>query len=325
MRWSTFSLTAALAILLLAPVADRTEAADLHLEDIVFLLYATELDRTQIRLGQLAVEKAEDEQVRQFARRMVDYHRQSSDRLTQIAQQYGIEPPQGISPLAQRMQDGLQQLTGAPFDHEYMASQVIYDYSAHYFYRREALHGQAGQVWREAARQAGQMREHRREAQQIARRLEAQPAGLHPEDRTFLLYAMDVDLTQVQLSGLAAEKAEDEQVRRFARRMVDYHGRSYDRLARTARENGIEPLQEVGLIAQAMQDVLQQLSGPMFDWQYINAQVIYHYAAFYRYERENIHGRGKDLRSTAGQAFRDVQEHHDDALGIVREWSWDEP
>jgi predicted outer membrane protein len=325
MRWSTFSLTAALAILLLAPVADRTEAAELHLEDIVFLLYATELDRTQIRLGQLAVEKAEDEQVRQFARRMVDYHRQSGDRLTQIAQQYGIEPPQGISPLAQRMQDGLQRLTGARFDHEYIASQVIYDYSAHYFYRREGLHGRAMQVWREAARQVGQIREHRREAQQIARRLEAQPAGLHAEDRTFLLYAMDVDLTQVQLSRLAAEKAEDEQVRRFARRMLDYHGRSYDRLARMARENDIEPLQEVGLIARAMQDGLQQLSGPMFDWQYINAQVIYHYAAFYRYERENIHGRGNDLRSTAGQAFRDVQEHHDDALGIVREWSWDEP
>jgi hypothetical protein len=63
----------------------------------------------------------------------------------------------------------------------------------------------------------------------------------------------------------------------------------------------------------------------MFDWQYINAQVIYHYAAFYRYERENIHGRGQDLRGLAGQAFRDVQEHHDDALGIVREWSWAEP
>jgi predicted outer membrane protein len=325
MRWSTFNLRVVLAILLLAPVADRAHAAELHLEDIVFLLYATELDRTQIRLGQVAVEKAEDEQVRQFARRMVDYHRQSSDRLTQLARQYGIEPPQGISPLAQRMHDRLQQLTGPPFDHEYMASQVIYDYSAHYFYRREGLHGRAMQVWREAARQVGQIREHRREAQQIARRLEARPTGLHAEDRTFLLYAMDVDLTQVRLSRLAAEKAEDEEVRRFAQRMLDYHGRSYDRLERMAREKGIEPVQEVGLIAQAMQDGLQQLSGPMFDWQYINAQVIYHYAAFYRYERENIHGRGEELRGLAGQAFRDVQEHHDDALDIVREWSWAEP
>jgi putative membrane protein len=325
MRWSTFSLKAALAILLLASLAERTKAAELHLEDIVFLLYATEFDRTQIRLGQLAVEKAGDEQVREFARRMVDYHRQSSDRLTDLARRHGIEPPQGISPLAHRMHDGLKGLTGARFDQEYMASQVIYDYSAHYFYRREELHGRAREVWGEAARQAPQIREHRREAQQIAQRLEGQPKGMHAEDRTFLLYAMDVDLTQMRLSQLAAEKAEDEEVRRFARRMLDYHGRSYDRLERMAQERGIEPVQEMSLIARAMQDGLQQLSGPMFDWQYINAQVIYHYAAFYRYERENIHGRGDDLRSLAGQAFRDVQEHHDDALGIVEEWSWAEP
>jgi hypothetical protein len=52
--------------------------------------------------------------------------------------------------------------------------------------------------------------------------------------------------------------------------------------------------------------------------------VIYHYAAFYRYERENIHGRGKQLRGLAGQTFRDVKEHHDHALEIVRDWTWGE-
>ena len=325
MQWIVLGLTATLAALTLAPWAEPARAAELHIEDTVFLLYATELDRTQVRLGQLASEKAQDEQVRQFARRMIDYHEQSNDRLTQIARQYGIEPPQGISPVAQRMQDGLQRLAGPRFDEEYIAGQVIYNYSAHYFYRREERHGLNRQLQREADRQAEHLREHRREAQQIARRVEAHPAGLHAEDRTFLLYAMDVDLTQVQLSQLAADRARDEQVRQFARRMLDYHGRSYDRLARIAQENGIEPLQEVGLIARAMQDGLGRLRGPLFDWQYINAQVIYHYGAFYRYERENIHGRGKQLPDLAGQAFRDVKEHHDHALGIVRDWNWGEP
>jgi hypothetical protein len=52
--------------------------------------------------------------------------------------------------------------------------------------------------------------------------------------------------------------------------------------------------------------------------------VIYHYAAFYRYERESIHGWGKQLRGVAGQASRDVKEHHDHALEIVRDWNWGE-
>jgi predicted outer membrane protein len=325
MQWIVLSLTTTLAALTLAPWADPGRAAELHIEDTVFLLYATELDRTQIRLSQLASEKAQDEQVRQFARRMLDYHGQSNDRLTHIARQYGIEPTQGISPVAQRMEDGLQRLAGPRFDEEYIAGQVIYNYSAHYFYRREERHGLDRQLQREADQQAEHLREHRREAQQIARRVAAHPAGPHAEDRTFLLYAMDVDLTQVQLSQLAADRARDEQVRQFARRMLDFHGRSYDRLARIAQENGIEPLQEVGLIARTMQNGLGKLRSPLFDWQYINAQVIYHYAAFYRYERENIHGRGKQLRTLAGQAFRDVKEHHDAALGIVRDWNWGEP
>ena len=324
MRWITLSLSTALAMLALAPYAARGETAQLHIEDSVFLLYAMELDRTQVRLGQLAAEKAQDEQVRQFARRMIDYHKQSNHRLTQIAQQYGIEPPQGVSLVAQRMQDGLQRLAGLHFDDEYVASQVIYDYSAHYFYRREERHGREGQLQREADQQAEHLREHRREAQQIARRLKAHPDGLHAEDRTFLLYAMDVDLTQVQLSKLAADKARDERVRQFARRMLDYHGRSYDRLARIARDNGIEPLQEVGLIARRMQDGLRQLTAPLFDWQYMCAQVIYHNAAFYRYERESIHGQGKQLRGLSAEAFRDVSEHHDHALEIVRDWKWGE-
>jgi putative membrane protein len=324
MRWVVFSLTTTLVASTLAPSAVPVRAADLHIEDTVFLLYATELDRTQVRLGQLASDKAQDEQVRRFARRMVDYHRQSNERLMEIARQYGIEPPQAIGPIAQRMEDGLQRLAGPQFDQEYIAGQVIYNYSAHYFYRREERHGLNGQLQREADRQAEHLREHRREAQLIAQRLKAHPAGLHAEDRSFLLYAMDVDLTQVQLSQLAADRARDEQVRQFARRMLNYHGRSYDQLARIAQENGIEPLQEVGLIARTMQDGLGKLGSPLFDWQYITAQVIYHYGAFYRYERESIHGWGKQLRSLAGQAFRDVKHHHDDALQIVQDWDWGE-
>jgi putative membrane protein len=322
MRWIVLGLIGMLAPFGLAPCSAPADARELHIEDQVFLLYAAEMDRTQIRLGRLAADKSRDEQVRQFARRMIDYHEQSHARLMQIAQQYGIETPQGVSPVAQRIQDELEGLMGPGFDYEYIASQVIYDYLAHYFYRREERHGLVSRLQQESDQQAEHLREHRREAQQIAQRLEPHPAGLHPEDSTFLLYAMDVDLTQVQLSHLAADKAQDEQVRQFARRMLDFHGRSYDRLARIAEENGIERVQEIGLIAQTIADGLGQLSAPLFDWQYISAQVIYHYAAFYRYERESIHGRGKQLRGLAAQAFRDVKEHHDAALGIVRDWNW---
>jgi putative membrane protein len=322
MRRIALSLAATLAILGLAPCAAPADAAELHIEDLAFLLYATEMDLTQVRLGQLAAAQAQDEQVRRYARRIIDYHQQSHARLMQIAQQYGIETPQGVSPLVQRMQNKLQGLTGPRFDYEYISNQVITNYSAHYFYRREERHGPDRQLQAEADQQREHLREHRREAQRIAQRLEARPAGFHPEDGSFLLYAMDVDFTQTQLSKLAADKARDRQVRQFAQRMLDFHGRSYEQLARIAEENGIARLQEIGVMTRTMADALGQLGAPIFDWQYINAQVIYHYAAFYRYERESIHGRDERLRGLAAQAFRDIKEHHDAALGIVDHWDW---
>ena len=98
---------------------------------------------------------------------------------------------------------------------------------------------------------------------------------------------------------------------------------SYD-LALEKPEPLVPPALRLGLSARTMADGLGQLSAPLFDWQYINAQVIYHYAAFYRYERESIHGRDQKLRDLAAQAFRDVKEHHDAALAIVRDWNWDQ-
>jgi predicted outer membrane protein len=95
MRRLALGLVAALAIFGLARCAAPAHAAELHIQDQVFLLYATEIDRIQVRLGQLAAEKAQDEQVRQFARRMINYHQQSNARLIQIAQPYGIETRKG--------------------------------------------------------------------------------------------------------------------------------------------------------------------------------------------------------------------------------------
>jgi putative membrane protein len=317
-----------LAGVVLALACGAAPTAALHVEDHAFLLYALEVDLTQIRVGELAAEKAQDEQVRGFARRMVDYHRQSSDRLGAIARRHGIEPPQALDPVSAKWHDRLQQLAGPPLDQGYLAGQAIYLYAARYAYRREALHGLSGPLQQEADRQAEDIEQHRQLAQQIARSLpspKADPAALHAEDRTFLLYAMSVDQTQLRFGRLAAEKARGERVRGFARRMIDYHRRSYDRLAQVARENGLEPLRDVGPAVQHTQERLQQLTGPLFDWEYVTTEVIQHYTAFYRYEREAIHGRREPLREFAAQAFRDVKAHHDAALAIVREWDWGQP
>jgi predicted outer membrane protein len=311
--------TAALAVLALAQGA-APAAAQLHIEDLTFLLYALNVDLTQVEIGRLAVEKAQDKKVRQFARRMVDYHQQSHDRLAPVARRNGIQPPNELDPVAQQWKAALERLSGSQLDPRYLAGEAITLYSARYAYRRERRHGRDEQLRREAGQQAADLEQHRRAIREITARSEIDPTQPHPEDSSFLLYALDIDKTQVVLSQLAFEKARDDRVQQYARRMLDFHGRSYDRLVQVARQKGVEPPQELAPVAQTMGAGLQQLRGSHFDWMYITAQVIYHNWAFYRYERESIHGRDASVRDLAILAVHDLQMHHDTALKVVREW-----
>jgi putative membrane protein len=307
------------ALLVLARVA--TAAAEPHVAERSYLLAAMAASLAQVEVGRLAAEEAQDEQVREFARRMVDHHERSRERLAQLAQGRGLEPLEEIDPVTRRWLEALRRLEGPRLDASYASGQVFTLYSAGWVHKREARHGSDGQLRAEAERQAGDAEDHHRTAQRLAASLEAYPVtdGLHPEDHLFLDYAMDTDLTQVRLGELVAERASDERVRRFARRMVDDHGRSYDRLAQAAREGGVAPLEEISPVAQRTSDWLQGLTGSDLDWGYATSQVIQHYWWSYPFEHEEIHGRDETVRELAAEGVRLGKGHHDVVLEIVRE------
>ena len=100
-------------------------------------------------------------------------------------------------------------------------------------------------------------------------------AGPRPstEDRYFLLAAMAAGSAQIEVGKLATEKAQDQRIRAFAGRVLDHHEQSYERLARLAEENGIEPLREVDPAAQRWMDRLRRLEGSAFDAVYVGGQI----------------------------------------------------
>ena len=65
---------------------------------------------------------------------------------------------------------------------------------------------------------------------------------LHLQDRAFLLSTMELDLAQVELGRLAADKGQDEEVRAFGRRMADYHRQSSERLEKNQLSQAAEAL-----------------------------------------------------------------------------------
>ena len=78
----------------------------------------------EVRLGELAQQRAAREEVKQFGQRMVEDHGKANDQLMQIAQGKGIELPQEMSKDAQQLHDELQQKSGAEFDQAYMDEMV---------------------------------------------------------------------------------------------------------------------------------------------------------------------------------------------------------
>lgn len=314
------------ALMVTAVSVPPAAAAPLHLQDRAFMTYAIEQDLAQVAFGTLAAEKAVDPEVKRHAASAVDYHRRSMERLQAAAKRLEVKPPAALNPVLQRTEAMLKDLSGPAFDRAYLTSEVIANFNGMYSARREMAHGFDPELRAEGARQAEELRANRRAAERIAARLGPAPAdGLTEEDRNFLLYAMHVDMAQKGFAEVAAERAQDERVRTLARDLVDYHTRSYDRLAQLATAKGLDPLREVSGVSRGTTERMRAMDGLPLDFAFLNAQAFFSYGAHYRYERESLYGGDPEVKALAAEAARDARRQHWRALHIINDWDWDAP
>ena len=78
----------------------------------------------EVKLGQLAQEKASSDAVKSFGKRMVDDHSKAGDKLKDAASKENITLPTDISAKDQATYDRLSKLDGAAFDKAYMKDMV---------------------------------------------------------------------------------------------------------------------------------------------------------------------------------------------------------
>jgi predicted outer membrane protein len=118
----------------------------------------------------------------------------------------------------------------------------------------------------------------------------AAAAPLHLQDRAFMTYALEQDLAQIAFGALAAEKAADPEVKRFAAGTVAYHRGSTERLQASARRLDVKPPTALSPVAQRTEATLKGLAGPAFDRAYLTSQVIGNFNGMYSARREMAHG-----------------------------------
>jgi putative membrane protein len=79
---------------------------------------------TEVKLGELASQKAQNADVKAFARMMVQDHTKAGEELKQVANQHNIQAPAELDDEHRDKVDRLSKLQGAQFDREYMNTMV---------------------------------------------------------------------------------------------------------------------------------------------------------------------------------------------------------
>jgi len=137
--------------------------------DRQFVMEAAMGGLAEVALGQLATEKAESDQVKQFGQRMVTDHGKANDELKTLAQNKGMTLPANVDAKHKATQDRLSKLSGAAFDRAYMQDMLADHRKDVNDFRKESQSGKDPDVKAWAAKTLPTLEEHLQMAQSASR------------------------------------------------------------------------------------------------------------------------------------------------------------
>src|SRR3984957_11303601 len=108
-----------------APTKMDTGSADQQaMADQAFVRKALEGGAAEVQLGQLAQQKSQSDDVKQFGQKMVEDHTQLGEQMKPVAQQLGVKEPKGPSKKDKELAAKLEGLSGQQFDEAYIQAMV---------------------------------------------------------------------------------------------------------------------------------------------------------------------------------------------------------
>jgi putative membrane protein len=137
--------------------------------DRMFVTKAMQGSMAEVQLGQLTLQKSNNEQVKEFAQRMIDDHTKLNDQMKPVAQQLGVTVPNEVSKNDRKTMAKLQALSGSAYDQAYIKDMVKDHKQDLTQFQMEASSGQ-DQTVKDAATQGSKViAQHLQMAQQLAK------------------------------------------------------------------------------------------------------------------------------------------------------------
>lgn len=163
--------------------AGETEAAKpgdrTAVDDRTFITDAAAGSMAEVRFGHLGADMASSEEVKRFARQLVQDHAKINEDLMRVARELQIAEPHELKPEHQQTHERLSALSGAEFDRAFVAAMLEDHRKDLPMFRQQARSAQHETVRQFAQSKLPLLEQHFQRAQQLHRSLggEAQPGG----------------------------------------------------------------------------------------------------------------------------------------------------
>jgi putative membrane protein len=164
------------------PVARQAGQAPVN--DRLFVMAAAVGGLAELTTGNLALQRTENQEIRQFAQRMIDDHTRANQELTAIAGAKRFPVPTAPDTKDQAAADRINGLQGADFDREFSKVQVVAHLDAVALFQAEAERGRDADLKAFAAKTLPTLREHLRTARQLAGQGGERPEASKKADHT---------------------------------------------------------------------------------------------------------------------------------------------
>jgi putative membrane protein len=127
-------------------------------------------DMFEVQSSQLALQKSQNQQIKDFAQHMVNDHSQTTDKLKQTVQSAnaGVTIPTALDSKHSKMLDKLNSASGADFDKAYLRDQVAGHKDALNLMRSYGQNGDNPQLKQLAQQTAPKISEHLNEVQKLS-------------------------------------------------------------------------------------------------------------------------------------------------------------
>ena len=150
------------------PMATQSQTGNGQMMDKMFARKALQGGMAEVQLGQLALQKSSNDDVKQFAQKMVDDHTKLGDQLKPIAQQMNVKIPDSPSKKDQATMAKLQALNGDAFDKAYIKDMVKDHKMDQQEFKQEAANGTNPDLKQAASQGEQVITEHLQMIEQIA-------------------------------------------------------------------------------------------------------------------------------------------------------------